>query len=145
MHPAAFGSSHNMNENDQEATTVPGQALGCSNGAELRRQRSCTRGEEASQGDSLLNRDGETTVDSHWPDEDVNVSYKHLDDSEVSEKSQWSHHLLDRPTKALYKKDQRSSGKLSGMVESIYLLILVDFFHSFTYENKKLSSSLSFD
>ncbi|XP_023916907.1 probable serine/threonine-protein kinase At1g09600 [Quercus suber] len=115
MHPAAFGSSHNMNENDQEATTVPGQALGCSNGAELRSQRSCTRGEEASQGDSLLNRGGETTVDSHWPDEDFNVSYKHLDDSEVSEKSQWSHHLLDRPTKSLYKKDQRSSGKLSGM------------------------------
>lgn len=113
MHPAAFGSSHNMNENDQEAT-VPGQALGCSNGAELRRQRSCTRSEEASQGDSLLNRGGETTVDSHWPDEDFNVSYKHLDDSEVSEKSQWSHHLLDRPTKSLYKKDQRSSGKLSG-------------------------------
>lgn len=113
MHPAAFGSSHNMNENDQEAT-VPGQALGCSNGAELRRQRSCTQSEEASQGDSLLNRGGETTVDSHWPDEDFNVSYKHLDDSEVSEKSQWSHHLLDRPTKSLYKKDQRSSGKLSG-------------------------------
>ncbi|XP_075649012.1 putative serine/threonine-protein kinase At1g09600 isoform X1 [Castanea sativa] len=114
MNPTAFGSSRNMNENDQEALTVPGQALGCSNGAEIRRQRSGANGEEASQGDSLLNRGGETTVDSHWPDEDFNVRYKHLDDSESSEKSQWSHQLLDRPTKSLYKKDQRSSGKLSG-------------------------------
>ncbi|KAM4133879.1 hypothetical protein ACJW30_01G365600 [Castanea mollissima] len=114
MNPTAFGSSHNMNENDQEALTVPGQALGCSNGAEIRRQRSGANGEEASQVDSLLNRGGETTVDSHWPDEDFNVQYKHLDDSESSEKSQWSHQLLDRPTKSLYKKDQRSSGKLSG-------------------------------
>lgn len=117
-----------MNENDQEALAVPGQALGCSNGAEMRRQRSGANGEEASQGDSLLNRGGETTVDSHWPDEDFNVRYKHLDDSEGSEKSQLSHQLLDRPTKSLYKKDQRSSGKLSGTVESIYLLIILDIF-----------------
>lgn len=112
-----------MNVNDQEALTVPGHALGYSkNGAELRRQRSCTRRGEADQGDS------------HWPEEDFNSRYNHLDDSEASEKRQWSHHLLERP-KSVNKKDQRPSGKESGTVESICLL---NFYISFSYSLIKL-------
>ncbi|XP_038892545.1 probable serine/threonine-protein kinase At1g09600 isoform X1 [Benincasa hispida] len=123
MQPTALGSSRNTNGN--QGDNLGGSSVGAK-GAELRKQRSFMQhgsgqlsrysNSVAVRGGSRFGCGGESSVNSHWPEECFNVSYNHFNGSESSEKHEWSHHLLDRP-KSSYKIDNQSSGKESTMVK----------------------------
>lgn len=124
MHPTTFGSSRKMNVNEQEALTVPGQALSRpENGTGFRSPIPHIPGTEFSRFSNSVAIRGseEMTADSHWPEDNFNARSNHLDNGEAPDKHQWSQHLLDRP-KSSYKKEEQPSGKESGMVQSDYLL-----------------------
>lgn len=118
MHPTTFGSSRKMNVNEQEALTVPGQALShLENGTGFRSPIPHIPGTEFSRFSNSVAIRGseEMTADSHWPEDNFNARSNHLDNGEAPDKHQWSQHLLDRP-KSSYKKEEQPSGKDSGMV-----------------------------
>ncbi|CAK9326821.1 unnamed protein product [Citrullus colocynthis] len=121
MQPTALGSSRNMN--GSQGDNLRGSSVGAK-GAELRKQRSFMQhgagqlsrysNSVAVRGDSRFGCGGESSANSHWPEECFNVSYNHFNGGDSSEKHEWSHRLLDRP-KSSYKIDDQSSGKESTM------------------------------
>ncbi|XP_038882522.1 probable serine/threonine-protein kinase At1g09600 isoform X2 [Benincasa hispida] len=123
MQATALGSSRNINGNVGD--NLRGSSVG-EKGAELRKQRSYMQhgagqlsrysNSIAVRGGSRFDCGGESSANSHWPEECFNVSYNHFNGGECSEKHEWSHHLLDR-TKASCKIDDQSSGKESTMIK----------------------------
>ncbi|KAA0067070.1 putative serine/threonine-protein kinase [Cucumis melo var. makuwa] len=119
MQPTGLGSSQNMNGN--QGDNQRGSSVGAK-GAELRKQRSFMQhgagqlsrysNSVAVRGGSRFDCGGESSANSHWPEECFNVSYNHFNGGESSEKHEWSRHLLGRP-KSSYKMDDQSSGKES--------------------------------
>lgn len=124
VHPAAFGSSRNMDASEDEAQMGPGHGSNSSrNGTELRIQKSYSqRGASqlsmslaAARGSSRFDNDRENGTNRHWPEERGNGRCNDLGGAESSEKHQWSHHLLERP-KSSHKKDGQPAEKESSMV-----------------------------
>ncbi|KAJ7946554.1 Serine/threonine protein kinase [Quillaja saponaria] len=112
MHPSAFGSSQNINLNEN------GRLGSSRNGNELRRQRSFMNNgatelsrfssSVAVRGGSRLDIGGRSSVNPHWPEERFTARQNHLVDGESS------HHLLEGP-KYSHKKDGLLPEKDSAM------------------------------
>ncbi|XP_077231536.1 putative serine/threonine-protein kinase At1g54610 [Tasmannia lanceolata] len=124
MHPDAFGSSRNKKLKEDELRIAPGRAFGSSkdsNGRELKTQRSympqgttelanlSSLVAARSNGKSDIPR--EKSVPPQRPDD----RYNQLDVAESSEKQDWNHHLLDRPTSS-HKKDNKGYGSKKNRI-----------------------------
>lgn len=124
MQPTALGSSRYMN--GSQGDNLRGSSVGAK-GAELRKQRSFMQhgagqlsrysNSVAVRGGSRFGCGGESSANSHWPEECFNVSYNHFNGGDSSEKHEWSHHLLDRPKSSYKIDDDQSAGKESTMVK----------------------------
>ncbi|KAK1323038.1 putative serine/threonine-protein kinase [Acorus calamus] len=121
MHP----NTSSWNKKADETRTIPGRVSGSVrglNGPELKTSRSYM----PQAGADLSNMSGlvaarknvksdnhrEKNADPHWPENRPNARYNPLDVGESSEKQEWTHHLLDRPTSS-HKKDERVTGRES--------------------------------
>ncbi|XP_043722529.1 probable serine/threonine-protein kinase At1g09600 isoform X2 [Telopea speciosissima] len=114
-----YGSSWSRVEG--ETIGAPGRAYGSSGkGAELRGQRSYMHqaaelskfsGSVAVRG-SHIDSQRERSTQAAWPEQKLNCRYNQLDDAEPSEKSEWGHHLLDKPTLS-HRKGEKVSGRES--------------------------------
>ncbi|KAK1287143.1 putative serine/threonine-protein kinase [Acorus calamus] len=121
MHP----NTSSWNKKADETQTIPGRVSGSVrslNGPELKTSRSYM----PQAGADLSNMSGlvaarknvksdnhrEKNADPHWPENRPNARYNPLDVGESSEKQEWTHHLLDRPTSS-HKKDERVTGRES--------------------------------
>ncbi|KAJ7967977.1 Serine/threonine protein kinase [Quillaja saponaria] len=116
IHPSAFGSTRNMNLNEDG----PDRVGSSRNETELRKQRSYIHhgatelsrfsNSVAVRGGSRFDIGGHSSVNPHWPEERFSSRYNHLADGDSSEKHEWSHHLLERP-KSSHKEDRQLSEK----------------------------------
>ena len=102
MHPSAYGSSRNMNEEE---------AL---NSAELRKQRSCMHGSAsqlsrfsnsvAVRGGSRFDISGDSSVNSRWPEDHFGARYSNLADGE-SNQLLGGHNSSHKKDNALLRKE----------------------------------------
>ncbi|XP_062095234.1 probable serine/threonine-protein kinase At1g09600 [Humulus lupulus] len=102
---SAFGS-HNMNARAGQSRS----------GAELRTPRSNVHhgavelsrfsNSVAARSESWFDSSGETSMNSHWPEERINGGYSQLNGGDSSGKQEWSHHLLERPRSSHKNKDE---------------------------------------
>lgn len=119
MLPSAFGSSQHMNAHSSQSR----------NGAELRTPRSYVHhgaaelsrfsNSVAARSESWFDGVGETSMNSHWPEERINGGYNHLNGGDSYETHEWSHHLLQRPKSSHKNKDEQASGKESSTVRDL--------------------------
>lgn len=123
MHPGTFGSSWSKKVKEYEIRMAAGQASGSSRGStgpELRTQRSYMPhgGADLSNLSGLVaarNNHHRESTQSHKLDKRLSNGYNHLDVAEGSEKQEWTHHLLDRPSSS-HKKSDRVGGKETATV-----------------------------
>ncbi|XP_042486610.1 probable serine/threonine-protein kinase At1g09600 isoform X2 [Macadamia integrifolia] len=121
--PNGYGSSWSRVEGG-ETIGAPGRANGSSGkSAELRAQRSYMHqaaelskfsSSVAVRNSSHVDSQRERSIQTNWPEQKLNSRYNQLDDAEPSEKSEWSHHLLDRPTSS-QRKGEKVCGRESTM------------------------------
>ncbi|KAL4318737.1 hypothetical protein GQ457_18G020610 [Hibiscus cannabinus] len=125
MHPSRLGSSRNKKTNEIESTTASAQAFGSPRKPEeFRSQTTHVRratlelsrysNSIAVRGSSQFDMTKENNINPHWPQEQCNAGYNHVDSVESSEKHELSHHLLNRP-KGSNVKDEQPSSKESAV------------------------------
>ncbi|XP_077224053.1 putative serine/threonine-protein kinase At1g54610 [Tasmannia lanceolata] len=120
MHPDAFGSSRNKKLKEDELRIAHGQAFGSSI-PELRTQISymphgttdlaSSSGLVASRSNGKSDNHREKSVHPQQPDDRDNQ----LNVSESSDKQDWNHHLLDKPTSS-HKKDNKGYGSKKNRI-----------------------------
>ncbi|ERM99657.1 hypothetical protein AMTRI_Chr11g158140 [Amborella trichopoda] len=113
MHPNAYGSSWSKKPKEEEVRLAPNREGGGARDPNLRTQRSYMPQPVSNMSVFMGRRKTaksdnhrERTTNQHWPE------HRKLNQLEIdgpSDKSEWTHHLLDQPTTS--KKDERMGNK----------------------------------